>query len=247
MYGRYTSLVLLIVLTQLASIALTGLLWSVYFAELYVVPAEPETSAEYGILFSLIPIASSFILVRLFRIKGIRALIAALQSLVVAISIYIILLPFIGDVSSFISIISLIASIAVLAKGGARLKTAFVCTFSALASVLLTLSFPLMVILVLSIILAAFDIYAVFRGPLSKGIPMALMAETKHIVMGVGDMIFYALIPSSLLVHKGVIVCMLSLLLINIGALVSARFLHKRETIPGLPIPLLLTFPLFFI
>lgn len=247
MYRRYASLILLIASTQIVSILLTALLWSVYFAELYVVPAEPETSTGYGVLFSLIPIASSFLIIRLFRIKGIRVLIALLQSLVVVISVYIILLPFLGDVSFFTSIASLIASIAVLAKGGPRLKTAFVCTFSALASVLMTLSFPLMVILVLSTILAAFDLYAVFKGPLSRGIPMALVAETKHVAMGVGDMIFYALIPSTLLVHKGAIICLGALILINVGALISVQLLYRRETVPGLPIPLLLTLPLFFV
>ncbi len=247
MRNRCVTLSILIVPTQIASMLLITILWNVYSTELYIVPPETGASATYGVLFSLIPITLSFVFARLLKIKGFRALVTLLQSLVVGVSVYVILLPFIGNLSWIASTLALMASIWVLARGNSRSKTAFVGVFSISASILLALSFPLVAILVFSTMLAIFDLYAVFKGPLSKGLPFALVAQVGSMMIGVGDMIFYALIPSSLYLHKGVLTGLIALILVNLGAMISAKLLEKRETIPGLPIPLLLTLPLFII
>lgn len=247
MIHRYLIPPLIILPTQATSALLTILLWTHYFNELYIAPPEPGISVEFGIFLSLIPIASSFLIVRFMRMRVARPIVATFQSLVMATAAYLLLLPFIGETSYLASAASLLASTLALTKGGRRLRAAFVCIFSAFASALLTISLPIMVILTLSITLAIFDLYAVFKGPLSRGIPIALVVESKHIAIGVGDMIFYALIPSVLLIHRGMASCLLALLLVDFGALVSIKLFQGREVAPGLTIPTLLTLPLFFI
>jgi hypothetical protein len=234
----------IILLTQALSLTFTYVVWLPYTTSLYVVPE--ETSVQYGFFLSLIPILSSFILLKFLKREYFRIYISLIQAAVVGLASYVIIEATFPPLSLPISAILTIASMVGLIYGGRRTKKVFIILFSSLTSALLALTLPPLAVLTFSAIMAAFDVYAVFIGPLSKApLPLALSLEVGNAAIGIGDIIFYALITSSLFIHKGVYHGLLALLAIESGALASYRLLKRRPLLPGLPIPLLLSLPLF--
>lgn len=236
----------MILLTQALSLTFTYAVWLPYTTSLYVVPE--ETSVQYGLFLSLIPILSSFILFRFIKKSYFRLYISLLQAAIVGLSSYVIIEATFPSLSLPTSTILTVASMIGLVYGGRKTKKVFVVLFSSLTSALLALTLPPLAVLTFSAIMAAFDVYAVFIGPLSKApLPLALSLEVGNTVIGIGDVIFYALITSSLFIHKGPYYGLLALLTIELGALASYRLLKRRPLLPGLPIPLLLSLPLFLL
>ena len=240
------SILLMISSSQIISLTLIRLSWGIYSTELYIV--SPEFSISYGLFLSLIPIFFSFLLIRLMKVKGFKPLIIALQSLIVGTSVYMISLPFLSCYSFTIFVLSFILSALALIYGNNKVRNLYAVFFSSLSSILLALTLPLCAILALSAALAIFDIYSVFKGPLSKGIPpFVLSANVSGLSIGIGDLIFYSLIPASLLIDKGLLIAVTGCVLINVGALISMSMLRVKRMLPGLPIPFLLSLPLFFL
>jgi len=244
---RILNLITLILTVQTISILSSYYAWGTYSTELYVVPSDLSTSIYFGFLLSLIPISFSFLMIKLLKLKAFKLVLAIVQSLVISTWLFLIILSVNRFWASVISIACIPLFVSLMLLNNREIKRAITVIFSASSSTLLAITLPLYAILILSLVLAAFDVYLVFKGPLSKGAPqLSLTVNLSDITIGVGDLIFYSLIPISIMIHRGVIRMFIACLLINAGATISVHLLSRREILPGLPIPLLLCLPLFF-
>lgn len=109
----------------------------------------------------------------------------------------------------------------------------------------LTLTFP--TILILPLIFAIYDIYAVTRGPLKTllAFPEArilapLSLKVGSVEMGIGDLVFYSLLPSAGLMISGIEAFLIVLLGTNIGVILTLIALKRGKALPGLPLPMIL-------
>ena len=110
---------------------------------------------------------------------------------------------------------------------------------------------PTWTALALPVAFAAYDMYAVFRGPLkalvgtSQGIALVGMSiRAGEFTLGLGDVVFYTLLPSLALFQFyqafGLLPAVLTIAAIDAGMVMTLYLLSKRRLLPGLPIPMLL-------
>ena len=134
---------------------------------------------------------------------------------------------------------SLWLSTAVLAFVGAQVGSFFAETL------------PLWTALALPVAFAVYDIYAVFRGPLKALIGTApnvalvgMSIRAGEFTLGLGDVVFYTLLPSlayfQLYDTVGIGPALLTVLAIDVGMVITLFLLSRRRLLPGLPIPMLL-------
>jgi len=96
------------------------------------------------------------------------------------------------------------------------------------------------------IVLAVYDAYAVYRGAVGKiarnGLDQlrGLSFSFKDVQMGLGDLTFYSMLSGHMLLNFGLTACIASLIGILAGCFVSFRIVEKKGVFPGLP------FPIFF-
>lgn len=119
---------------------------------------------------------------------------------------------------------------------------------------------------VFPILVAMYDIYAVFKGPLKKVVSGSPKMKGKpekvnldflslqlldfgFVRIGLGDIVFYSMIPSislltvapSLMLTVGLFRALLTMIATNIGVILTmVIFMKKKIALPGLPIPMLL-------
>jgi presenilin-like A22 family membrane protease len=96
------------------------------------------------------------------------------------------------------------------------------------------------------IVLAVYDAYAVYRGAVGKiarnGLDQlrGLSFSFRDVQMGLGDLTFYSMLSGHMLLNFGLAACLASLVGILAGCFVSFRMVEKKGVFPGLP------FPIFF-
>ncbi len=100
---------------------------------------------------------------------------------------------------------------------------------------------PTITIVLLVLLLILYDIYAVYKGPIKKMLEEGetigeLSFEIEGLEIGLGDSVFYAMLPAHFLVYFGFSAGVASVIGIILGTYVSLKFLEKAEFIPGLPI-----------
>ena len=110
--------------------------------------------------------------------------------------------------------------------------------------------------LALPIAFSAYDVYAVFRGPLRTLIGTApsialvgMTIKAGEFTLGLGDIVFYTMLPSLALFWVGATASIVTVAAIDAGVIVTLYLLSKRRLLPGLPIPMLLgvlTFAFYF-
>ncbi len=134
---------------------------------------------------------------------------------------------------------------------------------------LVSLLFQTESVLFLGIVLAIFDYWSVFHGPLRRilGKPKKLLQQTKRTysksefdlliqkmnkkgfpvvligrgaVIGIGDLVFFALYIFEAITQWGMVVSLFTLLLISAGHLITLRILNHISPLPGLPVPVIL-------
>jgi presenilin-like A22 family membrane protease len=106
---------------------------------------------------------------------------------------------------------------------------------------------PTWTVLALPIAFSVYDIYAVFRGPLkalvgtAPGVALVGMSiRAGEFTLGLGDIVFYSLLPCFALLEFGLLQSIYVILAINVGMVITLFQLSKRRLLPGLPIPMLL-------
>lgn len=110
----------------------------------------------------------------------------------------------------------------------------------------LAFTVPVKSTIAILILLAVYDTYAVYRGPIGKiassGLDQlrGLTFSFRDIQIGLGDLTFYSMLVSSMLMNFGPISSAASTVGILVGTVLSFRLLEKRGIFPGLPIPIAL-------
>jgi hypothetical protein len=126
-------------------------------------------------------------------------------------------------------------SSAILAFVGAEVGSFFAETLPPATALILPIAFSL------------YDIYAVFRGPLKALIGVnpnialvGMSIKAGEFTLGLGDIVFYTMLPSLALFKLGVFPSIYTILAIDAGMVFTLYLLSKKRLLPGLPIPMFL-------
>ena len=123
----------------------------------------------------------------------------------------------------------------VLAFVGAEVGSFFAETLSPYTALALPVAFSI------------YDIYAVFKGPLKQligtapGIALVGMSvKAGEFTLGLGDIVFYTMLPSVALFRVGTLASVATTLAIDAGVVATLYLLSRKRLLPGLPIPMFL-------
>ena len=137
---------------------------------------------------------------------------------------------------------------AVIAFVGAEVGSFFAGTLSPIGS------FPWMA-LMLPLAFAAYDVYAVFKGPLKHLVGTSpklalngMSVKLGEFTLGLGDIVFYTMLPSVALLYVanassylgGLYASLVTIVVIDVGVAATLALLSRKRLLPGLPIPMLL-------
>ena len=106
--------------------------------------------------------------------------------------------------------------------------------------------------LTLIILISLFDIYSVFRGPISKIFqktnisitPEKSVFHEKLVAIGIGDFIFYSSVVTFFTRELGLVLGFGSIICLLVGVKVTEKMLLKHGKFPGLPLPVFFTLAL---
>jgi Presenilin len=134
----------------------------------------------------------------------------------------------------------------IFVKNMAWLSTLVLAFVGAQVGSFFALTLPTWTALALPIAFSIYDIYAVFRGPLkalvgtAPGVALVGMSiRAGEFTLGLGDIVFYTLLPCFALLQFGVVQSLYVIVAINAGMVITLFQLSKRRLLPGLPIPML--------
>ena len=98
--------------------------------------------------------------------------------------------------------------------------------------------------------LAVYDVFAVYRGPVGKiaqssaGMDQlqGLSFSFKDIQMGLGDLVFYSMLTGAMFFSflPSILPCIMSIVGIMVGSIITFFMLGKKGIFPGLPFPIML-------
>ena len=99
------------------------------------------------------------------------------------------------------------------------------------------------------VLISLFDIYSVFRGPISKifgktnlsVMPHNDSIEERLIGIGIGDFVFYSALVVFISSNYGLILGACSIIGIVVGIRITEKMLYRYNKFPGLPIPIFLS------
>lgn len=253
-------------LPVVGSLVLTGFL--TYFVTVSNVKIEsitifPETSqgATLNTLLFIVPIAAMatimYALIKYGRERLVKNLIKA--TLIVAIFL---LTNWYGEVVlstyslhlQFQNAITLVASFmitlglayAIYRSRGVVQLGAIIATGS-LTGTFLGLSIPTLTAIVLLVALSAYDLIAVYKGPIGKIAEKAdlegfvgAVCTYKNLTVGMGDIVFYSMLASNAMMNLGKLPFLGASIGLVVGAYAGFKMLEKRDMFPGLPFALLL-------
>lgn len=117
--------------------------------------------------------------------------------------------------------------------------------FGGATGTLLGRSIPLLSAVLILLLLAVYDVIAVFRGPVgkiaSKGLehlPGASLSF-KNIQVGLGDLTFYSMLVSRVFLSFGWETCAAATFGVLLGSFLSFKMVEKKGMFPGLPFSVL--------
>jgi hypothetical protein len=203
------------------------------------------------LIFLALPILGSLLYLRFYKSNALKVALAVMESLLVAfLSFLVFILSGIDtNPSALLSGGAWIVGLVVLTRGGPLSKAIFSLLLSAEAGAYLALAFSPPTIYLVILAFALYDVYAVFRGPLKKLVERtafgALTVDLGNVSMGMGDEIFYAMIPSAAYLIFGPLAAAVQLLVVDAGVVATLMLLTSRKALPGLTIPLLLSLAVF--
>lgn len=109
---------------------------------------------------------------------------------------------------------------------------------------LLGCSIPTQSAVVILGFLSAYDIFAVYRGPVGKiaraGLERfrGMSFSFRNMQIGLGDLVFYSMLSGHMFSYFGYVPCIASIIGILAGCMLSFKILESRSMFPGLPIPI---------
>ena len=163
------------------------------------------------------------------------------------------------------SLFGSLLSVALVALGRWRsLAAATILILGSFTGALLSCLIPPSSIIAIALTASIFDIYSVFRGPLSKilpkpskdGVSGELPRELRWVVVpfrglsiGLGDIIFYSMIASLAFSHPYLSITrwLAVSISLTLGNYLTLRLLRRRPVLPALPIPATLALATYII
>jgi presenilin-like A22 family membrane protease len=147
-------------------------------------------------------------------------------------------------------LVSLIGSVCLAlliykSKGPSHL--AGIILIGALTGTFLGVSIPTLTAIALLLALAAYDLFAVFKGPIGKMAQSADLEEFtgavftyRDLTVGMGDMVFYSMLASNAMMNFGPIPFIAGAIGVIVGAFLGFKMLEGRDMFPGLPFAIVL-------
>jgi hypothetical protein len=249
--GTFQSVLLFTVAAQLAALLFT----------FEMVPLEGQISfapvqgsagpLANTFIFLAFPVAGSLLFLRYHKRRAFTYVYAVGESLLVAFLSFLILafcgINFIPSVIA--AMVVCILSFFVLLYGKSGSKGVFSLLLSSEAGAYLALVFSPPTIYLVILVFALYDYYSVNRGPLKKVVEQvpfgALSVDFGSVSMGLGDELFYSMVPAAAYLIAGPVAALLMLLVVDAGVAATLVLLSRRKALPGLTIPLLLALGLF--
>ncbi len=110
----------------------------------------------------------------------------------------------------------------------------------------LGMTVPTLSALFILLLLAVYDVIAVYYGPVGKiashgleNLP-GVAFSFKDVHVGLGDLTFYSMLISHALIYFEWEACIFSLAGVLLGSFIAFKLLEKRGMFPGLPVPIIL-------
>ena len=117
----------------------------------------------------------------------------------------------------------------------------------------LGITIPALSAVFILLLLAVYDVLAVYYGPIGKiashgleNLP-GVTFNFKEVHVGLGDLTFYSMLISNALISFGWKACMFAFVGILIGSYVAFKLLERKGMFPGLPIPIVLGLTLIYL
>ena len=123
-----------------------------------------------------------------------------------------------------------------------------------LTGTFLGVSIPTLTAIVLLLALAAYDLFAVYRGPIGKIAQSTDLEDFTGAVftygdltVGMGDMVFYSMLASNAMMNFGTLPYFAAAAGLIAGAYLGFKMLEGRDMFPGLPFAIILGLGLMFL
>ena len=137
-------------------------------------------------------------------------------------------------------------------KGPSHL--AAIIAIGGMTGTFLGVSVPTLTAIVLLLALAAYDLFAVYKGPIGKMAQSTDIEDFKGAVftygdltVGMGDMVFYSMLASNAMINFGVLPFIAGGIGIVLGAYLGFKMLEGRDMFPGLPFAIILGLSLMYV
>ena len=122
-----------------------------------------------------------------------------------------------------------------------RVSGLIVLTLGGATGALLGAFIPLLTAVLMLLLLALYDVIAVYRGPVGKIAAVGLeylpgaSLSFMNVNVGLGDLTFYSMLVSRMLLSFGWVACFAGMLGVLVGAFLSFKMVEKKGIFPGLP------------
>jgi hypothetical protein len=123
-----------------------------------------------------------------------------------------------------------------------------------LTGTFLGVSIPTLTAVALLVALAAYDLFAVYKGPIGKLAQSTDLEEFTGAVftygdltVGMGDMVFYSMLASNAMMNFGPVPFLAASVGLVVGAYLGFKMLEGRDMFPGLPFAIILGLAFMFV
>lgn len=251
---RYEGYVLIITaLTQLASIGFAYSISSLFGKVEFQIVQGTASPLINALIFAMLPALGAIIYIRLRKYKRAKLAYAIAEAALVFILTSMILslqnLNYLANL--LLSSLSFVFTFIVIFRGEMISKTALSILVASEAGSFLGLVFTPPTLFLVLLFFAIYDLIAVYKGPLKRVIDQPgfgmLTLDLGKITMGLGDQIFYSMVPAAAYLAKGLPLSLLSMFVVDAGVFMTMILLRRVKVLPGLTIPLLLSLLLFLL
>lgn len=141
------------------------------------------------------------------------------------------------------SAVTVFAAVEIVRRG--RFYEVIVLAFGGATGSLLGASIPVLSAFLILLLLAVYDVIAVFRGPIgkiaSKGLEHLPGASFtfRNVHVGLGDLTFYSMLVTRMLLSFGWQACVAATVGVLAGAYLSLKMVERKGMFPGLPFSVL--------
>ena len=150
--------------------------------------------------------------------------------------------------------ITVLFDLAIFRFGSIARNAAVICIGGALG-IFFGFAIPLWSAVLILAFLGVYDVFAVYRGPVGKiaqssGLDdlQGLSFSFKDIQMGLGDLVFYSMLTGAVFFNfvnsfafpLGFLPCIVAIIGIMAGSIVTFFMLERKGIFPGLPFPIML-------